>query len=215
MTGRLHSILAWTPDTAAEEIAAADAVFCATSPLPASVSGARTIVRPTDESEDVIRALVRLRPLAVALMDCRSGADVQRLDVLLSVAEAEEGLNPGATPILAWTDGMLPRPYDAAGFGGKSPRLSGLVWDWRTLARLLGAERWQDGHGSWTEAFSSARTMTLMAAKAAGVAAYEVAAGADSFAAGCEHARADGFDGCVAVDKGQVAIINQAFRSAP
>ncbi len=213
MTGSLHSILAWTPDTVAEEIAAADALFCP-SLLPAPVPGNRTILLPPDESEEALRTVVRLRPTAVALLDCRSGADVQRLDVLLSVAEAEEGLDPGMTAILAWTDGLLPAPYDATGFVGKSARLSGLVWDWRPLARLLGAGRWQDEQGAWTAAFAGARSMTLMAAKAAGVAAYEVAAGGDHFSAGCRRARADGFDGCVAVEAGQVAIINQAYRSA-
>ena len=113
MTGSLHSILAWTPDTAAEEIAAADALFCP-SPLPAPVPSSRTILLPPDESEEALRTVVRLRPTAVALLDCRSGADVQRLDVLLSVAEAEEGLDPGITPILAWTDGLLPARAAAA-----------------------------------------------------------------------------------------------------
>ncbi|MBB3974951.1 citrate lyase beta subunit [Rhizobium azooxidifex] len=213
MIGSLHSLLEWTEDTAAEEIAAADALVCRAPPLPAP--GTCIVLVPADESEATLRAAVRLKPFALALMGCRSGADVQRLDVLLSVAEAIEGVAPGTTRILAWTDGILPAPFDDAGFDGKSARLSGLVWDWRALARLLGASRCRNDDGAWTHAFASARTATLMSAKVAGVPVYEVAEGGSDFAADCRRARADGFDGRVAVAAGQLAIINQAFASPP
>lgn len=213
MTVTLNSLLEWTEDTATEEITAADALVCRTWPPP--VPGTRIVLVPADESEGTLRAAVRLRPFALALMDCRSGADVQRLDVLLSVAEAVEGVASGTTRILAWTDGLLPAPFDGAGFRGKSARLSGLVWDWRALARLLGASRCRNDNGAWAHAFASARTATLMSAKVAGVPAYEVAEGGSDFAADCRRARADGFDGRVAVAAGQLAIINQAFASPP
>ncbi|MCD2182162.1 hypothetical protein [Rhizobium sp. GN54] len=209
MTGSLHSLLEWTEKTVAEEIAAADALICRAAPPP--VPGTRIILVPADESESTLCEVVRLRPFALALMDCRSGADVQRLDVLLSVAEAIEGVESGTTRILAWTDGLLPGPFDDAGFHGKSARLCGLVWDWRPLARFLGASRCRDDHGGWTPTFASARAVTLMSAKAAGVSAYEVAEGSGDLSADCRHARADGFDGRVATEAGQIAIINRAF----
>ncbi|MCV3737523.1 hypothetical protein OCK02_15005 [Rhizobium sp. TRM96647] len=209
MTGSLHSLLEWTDDTSAETIAAADALICSAAPPPEP--GCRIILVPADESESTLCEVVRLRPFALALMDCRSGADVQRLDVLLSVAEAVKGVEPGTTRILAWTDGLLPAPFDEAGFHGKSARLCGLVWDWRPLARLLGASRCRDDHGCWTPTFAGARAATLMSAKAAGVSAYEVVEGGSELSADCRHARADGFDGRVATDAGQIAIINRAF----
>ena len=96
---------------------------------------------------------------------------------------------------------------------GKSRRLSGVIWDWRTLAAALGATRTFNRAGEWTPAFAYGRAATLLAAKAAGVAAYDVAPPGDGegFAEDCRDARADGFSGRVALEPTQLAAINAAF----
>lgn len=211
----LHSLLLLDDDASTVGSADADAILCS-----ASFS---TRLQPTDgifltipdDSEATLRSLIGLQPTGVVLTNCHAGADVQRLDMLLSVAEAEENLVPGTTRILAYTDGLLPPPLSHNGFARKSQRLVGLIWDWRTLAQMLGAARYQQADGRWTEAFTLARAATLMAAKAAGIAAYEVVpsrAGID-FEVECRAACADGFDGRATTDTRQIETINATFKA--
>lgn len=208
-----RSLLDLTDRALSEDICSADAIVADVRKLPPLTPDTQAIVRLPDDDEPTLRALVALRPHAALLAGCRSGAEVQRLDVLLSVAEAEEGLEVGATRIFALTDGLLPPPLDPAGFHRKSARLAGLVWDWRMLVDTLGTSRWRDLSGRWTDAFAGGRTAVLLAARAAGVSAYEVAApgAACAFADDCIHARDDGFAGRVATDASQLPAINAAF----
>lgn len=211
-----HSLLLLGNDTSPEECGDADAVLCGASLSPGLRPGTGIYLTTPDDSEETLRSIVKRRPTGVALTNCHAGADVQRLDVLLSVAEADAGVEPGTTSILAITDGLLPPPLSPAGFVRKSRRLVGLVWDWQTLAQALGAARCQQADGRWTEAFAQARVATLVAAKAAGIAAYEVVpprAGMD-FEVECLAACADGFDGRATADAGQIATINAAFKAS-
>lgn len=214
MPKSFHSLLLVDKD-APPDGGGADAVLCSASLAPRLPPGFGIFLTLPDEDERTLRSLVRLGPTGVVLTNCHAGADVQRLDVLLCVAEAEEGVTQGTTRILAFTDGLLPPPLSEAGFSRKSPRLHGLVWDWRALAQTLGAARHQQADGRWTDAFARARAATLIAAKAAGVCAYDVTpnpVGWD-FLSQCQAARADGFDGRATVEHGQIAAINAAFKA--
>ncbi|WP_411035419.1 hypothetical protein [Shinella sp. BYT-45] len=152
----------------------------------------------------------------IALAGCRDGAAVQRLAVLLSVAEAEEGRPEGSTPILAVTDGILPAPSSPRNLSGKSGRLAGLVWDERALAGALNARRSRAGNGEWTGAFAAARAAVLLTAAAAGIPAYDSVSELDgeAFAADCRRSRDDGFFGRVAGDEAQLAAIEAAYGQA-
>lgn len=165
------------------------------------------------ESEQALRTIIRSKPAGVVLRGCRAGADIQRLDVLLSVAEAEEGVELGTTHIIGMTDGVLPPPNSEAAFKQKSRRLAGLLWDWRLLAKFLGARRSKDADGRWTQAFAEARTATLMCAKAAGIAAYEFASDVADLDRVCREARADGFDGRATETPGDIVTINSTFSA--
>ncbi len=149
----------------------------------------------------------------IALVGCRSGADIQRLAVLLDVAEAEEGVADGAVRILGVTDGIMPAPRDTSGFSGKTPRLAGLVWDHHALARCLGAKRHETAPGTWTTPFAAARAAVLLAAGAAGVPAYDSAEPHASglFSEISQRSRDDGFYGCLAATTAQMAIIEEIY----
>ncbi|PTM94976.1 hypothetical protein [Mycoplana dimorpha] len=191
-----------------------DALLChASTPVLPDID-LPVFLEPANGSEAALRSLMQRAPAGVVLSDCRTGADVQRLDVLLSVAEAEEGIPLGQTRILATTDGLLPLPFSEAAFGRKSRRLAGLVWDWRLLATTLGATRLR-ADGRWTDAFALARATTLLTAKASGIAVYDVSPPLpeSDFAADCIGARHDGFDGRMTDNPEQVAAINAAFRT--
>lgn len=213
MVETLHSLMLVENDAASQIASEADAIICRPTAVKGLAAADRIVLRLKDDDEAALRAVVRRRPLAVTLERWRTGAELQRLDVLLSVAEAEEGIRPGNTRILAWTDGVLPPPFAETGTAAKSRRLSGVIWDWRTLAATLDATRSHNSAGEWTPAFAHARATTLLAAKAVGVAAYDVAPPVDgaAFAENCRDARADGFSGRLALEPAQLAAINAAF----
>ena len=146
----------------------------------------------------------------VALAGCRDAADVQRLAVLLSVAEAEEGRPDGATPILAVTDGILSAP---TAFRDASSRLMGLAWDAGFLAQALGAPGRRTADGDWAGAFAAARAGVLLAAAVAGVPAYDSPSPltGEAFLTECRRSRDDGFSGRLADDAGQVEAIESLY----
>lgn len=146
----------------------------------------------------------------IALNGCRTGAELQRLATLLSVAEAEAGLSEGSICILAFTDGILPAPVARESLVGKSRRLTGLVWDQRALAATLGATRARTDAGDCTPAFAAARAATLLTAAAAGVPAYNSAIDLEEHALAwaLKRSRAEGFFGHVAVSRPQTEVMD-------
>ena len=160
-----------------------------------------------------LRSAIAAGAAGIALAGCRTGADIQRLAVLLCVAEAEEDREDGSLMILGLTDGLLPAPGAPQGFAGKSPRLAGLVWDWAALARTLGLSRSRTERGEWTAPFAAARAATVLAAAAAGVPAYDSASdiGEEDFALSCARSRDDGFYGRIATNADQASLIETVY----
>jgi citrate lyase beta subunit len=150
----------------------------------------------------------------VALKGCRTGADLQHLATLLSVAEAEEGLPEGAISILAMTDGILPAPLSPESLAGKSGRLAAVVWDHKALAQTLVTNRPFTERGEWTIAFAAARAAALLTAAAAGVPAYDSISNLaeTAFTIDCERSRNEGFFGRLATDRAQASVIDTIYR---
>lgn len=170
------------------------------------------VVNP-DASLETLRQAIAGGATGIALTGCRAGADIQRLAVLLSVAEAEENLVEGSTPILAITDGILPAPVSPQGFSGKTTRLAGLVWDRRGLVKTLGVEPTRTESGEWPPTFAATRAAVLLTAAAAGIPAYDSASdlAGELFATDCKRSRADGFFGRLAVNPLQTPIIEAVY----
>ena len=211
MTG-LPNILFW-PDADGAIPEDAPAVILPAG-RPHSAAAIRFVLVDAGDSIDAVRAAVATAPEGIALAHCTCGADVQRLDVLLSVAEAEAGITPGTVPVIALTDGLLPPPRSEQGLAGKSGRLNALVWDWRGLARLLGARRTQGEDGRWTDAFAQARSAVLLSAKVAGIRAYDSfdAPSPAVLEAKCRESRLDGFDGAMIRQSEDLAAARRGFR---
>jgi citrate lyase beta subunit len=126
----------------------------------------------------------------VILRDCRGGEDLQRFDMLLSVAEARLRLAEGRIRIIASAvDSAL--GYTRLGsLCGKSARLVGLTWNPTAFAADIGCDL-------AAATVELARLHLVIAARAAGVLAYDSASGAvvkasDAF---IEQSRALGYDG--------------------
>jgi citrate lyase subunit beta/citryl-CoA lyase len=154
-------------------------------------------------------------PDGVALPQCRDGAGVQQLAAKLAVRESEYGLADGATRILAFAGESARGLFGFATYRGCSARLDGLAWGSEALAADLGAEATRPPDGAWTGAFALARTLTLIGAAAAEVAAIDAAFSdvedREGLRAEARAARRDGFAAKLAIHPAQVAVINQVF----
>jgi citrate lyase subunit beta/citryl-CoA lyase len=121
----------------------------------------------------------------ILLADCRGPEDLQRCDMALSVAEAGDGRDAGATLIVASLDsaaGLM----QLSSLGGKSARLAGLTWNRAAFCDSIGCT-----HDS--PVAGHARISIIIAARAFGVPAY------DSQEMD-QDAGAFGFDGIAAIE---------------
>lgn len=175
-----------------------------------TTEGDFSIVTCGEEDVRKLRQALSDGAAGIALSGCRTAAEVQRLAVLLSVAEAEMDRPDGSTLILALTDGVLAAPQAMA---GASPRLLGLAWDARLLADALDAFRQKNVQGEWTGAFAAARAAVLLAATAAGLPAYDSPCPlrGEALLADCRHSRDDGFYGRLSDEPGQIEAIESLY----
>lgn len=163
-----------------------------------------------------LAAIMAGQPDGILLGRAESGADLQHLSVKLSVYEAELGLAEGLTKIIA----AVATPtaiLDLASFAGKTQRLAGLVFAEQALAKAMQVGTGRLPDDGLIPPLASARAFTLLAAKAAGVAAIDDAAlpdtDDDKLRQLCEAAKRDGFNGKLARDLRQLAVINSVFKS--
>jgi len=169
----------------------------------------------TGLADDDLAALMPARPDGVMLPKSNGGQDVQQLSVKLRVHEAENGLQDGGTKILPIITETARGVFATPTYAGASRRLSGLTWGAEDLSAAIGARSARDDGGRYTEVFRLARSMTLLAASAAEVAAIDTILAdfrdGEALAAECREAERDGFTGKMAIHPAQVGIINAAF----
>jgi len=162
-----------------------------------------------------LAAIMPARPMGIMLPKAEGGKDVTLLSVKLRVHEAENRIEDGATRILPIITETAAAVFAAGTFAGSSERLSGLTWGAEDLSAEIGARATRDDSGRHTGVFALARSLTLLAASAAGVAAidtvFPVFRDADAFSRECAEAERDGFTGKMAIHPAQVPIINAAF----
>ena len=169
----------------------------------------------TGLTDDDLVALIPARPDGIMLPKSNSGQDVQQLAAKLRVHEAENGLPDGGTKILPIITETPAGVLAAASYAGASARLAGLTWGAEDLSAAIGARSARDESGSYTDVFRLARTMTVLAAGAAEVAAIDTVfpdfRDMIAFEAECREAERDGFTGKMAIHPAQVPVINTAF----
>ena len=182
-------------------------------------TGPAVFVRVNDLSTgltgDDLAALVPAKPDGIMLPKSNSGQDVQQLAAKLRVHEAENGLPDGAIRILPIITETAAGVLAAASYAGTSARLAGLTWGAEDLSAAIGARAARDENGRYTDVFRLARTMTILAAGAAEVAAIDTVfpdfRDMATFEKECREAERDGFTGKMAIHPAQVPIINAAF----
>ncbi|MER9675559.1 MULTISPECIES: CoA ester lyase [unclassified Mesorhizobium] len=169
----------------------------------------------TGLTDDDLAALVPAKPDGIMLPKSNSGLDVQHLSAKLRVHEAESGLPDGAIKILPIITETAAGVLAAATYARASARLVGVTWGAEDLSAAIGARATRDANGRYTDVFRLARTMTMLTASAAEVAAIDTVfpdfRDMAGFEAECAEAERDGFTGKMAIHPAQVPVINAAF----
>lgn len=162
---------------------------------------------------DDLAAVVPLRPQGIMLPKLFGPDDLSRLDALIAPHEAP-GVR-GETRIIAVCTETPSATLSLAAASWRHPRLEGLLWGGEDLSAEIGASSNRDANGVYTAPFQLARSLCLLAARAAGVTPIDAvftnfrddARLAEEAAA----ARRDGFAAKAAIHPAQIATINAAF----
>lgn len=169
----------------------------------------------TGQTDDDLAAVMPARPAGIMLPKANHADEVTMLSARLRLHEAENGIEDGATRVLPLITETAAGLLAAASHGRPQPRLSGLTWGAEDLSAAVGAHSARDGEGRYTDLFRHARTMTLLAASAAGAAAVDTVypdfRDEAGFRRECAEAERDGFTAKMAIHPAQVPVINEVF----
>lgn len=165
---------------------------------------------------DDLAATVGGRPDGILLPKCVPD-DVRTLDHYLSALETASGAPVGAIRIVAIATETPEAVFALGNYRGSSPRLEGITWGAEDLAACLGANN-RTLDGTYDGPYQLARSLCLLAAGAAGVAAidtiYTDFRDPVGLAAECAAARRSGFTSKMAIHPAQLAAINEAFSTS-
>jgi citrate lyase subunit beta/citryl-CoA lyase len=158
-------------------------------------------------------AVLPLRPHGIMLPKLSGPHDLDRLDALIGEREPRDAI--GTTRILPVCTETAASTLSLAAASWGRPRLAGLLWGGEDLAADIGATANRDASGAYTAPFALARSLCLLAARAAGVlpidAVFTDFRDPEALSREANAARRDGFAAKAAIHPSQVAIINKAF----
>lgn len=174
----------------------------------------------TDLALADLAAIVAAGPDGVMLPKANGPADVLKLSHYLDALEAQAGLAAGDIKILPVATETAVAPFRLGDYADAGlQRLLGLTWGAEDLATALGASTNLDETGGWGFTFRMARSLTLLAARAARVQAIDTLYVDFRDEAGLRAAsrasRAEGFTGRIAIHPAQVAAINESYMPSP
>ncbi|RNJ62613.1 MAG: CoA ester lyase [Porphyrobacter sp. IPPAS B-1204] len=163
-------------------------------------------------------AVIPAQPGGVFLPKAEGAADITRLHHYLTALEAANGIPQGRTLIAALvteTAAAMFRTGDYAGdYPGKA-RLVAMSWGAEDLSAALGAREQRGPGGEYSHTYEMARSLCLIGASAAGVAAIETVQpefrDLEALENRARSVRAQGFRGMLAIHPAQVDPINAAF----
>ncbi len=186
---------------------------------PGGAGGADRWVRvnPLDSGGDLddLAAVIGGAPNGILQPKIRSGNCVERLGHYLDALEAREGLAPGSTAIIAVATETPEVMFALDSLQRAGPRLIAINWGGEDLSAAIGASTNKQDDGDWRDVYKLARSLCLLAARAAGIQPMDTVHTDFRDEAGlrraCVEARKDGFTGKIAIHPAQVAVINAAF----
>ena len=161
-----------------------------------------------------LAAVIRARPGGIMLPKSRGRADVELLDHYLSALEVAFGIEPGSTRVIALVTETAEGMFTTGTYAG-APRLVAMTWGAEDLADAVGASENRNADGSYGFTYELARSLCLLGAASAGVAAIETIHGDFRDEAGlrkrAQQVRRAGYRGMLAIHPAQVEVINEAF----
>ncbi len=165
---------------------------------------------------DDLAATIAGRPDGILLPKCTPD-DVRTLDHYLSAFEAAAGNPVGAARIVAIATETAEAVFALGHYKGASPRLEAITWGAEDLSACIGGSN-RTIDGAYDGPYQLARSLCLLAAAAAGVAAldtiYTDFRDPAGLAAECAAARRSGFAGKMAIHPAQIAAINETFSTS-
>ena len=163
-------------------------------------------------------AVIPARPGGVFLPKAEGAGDITRLHHYLTALEAANGMTQGSTLIAALVTETAAAMFRTGDYAGDYPgreRLVAMSWGAEDLSSALGAREQRGADGEYSHTYEMARSLCLIGAAAAGVAAIETVQpefrDLDALEKRARRVRAQGFAGMLAIHPAQVDPINAAF----
>jgi citrate lyase subunit beta / citryl-CoA lyase len=164
-------------------------------------------------TQDDLNAVLPYLPDGIVLPKAEGAKSIHWLCALAAAtADAPAGDAPPIIPIATETPGGV---FDLGTLRDVAQHLAGVSWGAEDLPAAIGAATARNDDGSYTAPYELARSLTLFAAHAAGVAAIDTVFPAIKDEAGLSayvaRAARDGFTGMLAIHPSQIAAINAGF----
>jgi len=165
---------------------------------------------------DDLAATVAGKPDGILLPKC-TPEDVRTVDHYLSAFETAAGNKAGAIRIVAIATETAQAVFELGNYAGSSARLEAITWGAEDLSADIGGNN-RTADGAYDGPYRLARSLCLLAASAAGVAAldtiYTDFRDPEGLRAEAAAARRSGFVGKMAIHPAQLATINEVFQAS-
>ncbi len=177
-------------------------------------------INPLTSHESIadLAAILPAQPGGVFLPKAEGAADISQLHHYLTALEAANGIPMGQTLIAALVTETAAAMFKTGEYAGDYPgktRLVAMSWGAEDLSSALGAREQRGPDGGYAHTYEMARSLCLIGASAAGVAAIETVQpefrDLEALEARGKSVRAQGFRGMLAIHPAQVDPINAAF----
>ena len=169
----------------------------------------------SDDYHDDIGAIMKARPAGIIVPKPDGPETLRTLDRDLSALETQHGAPARGIAVIPVASETPAAVLALGEYRNPPPRLAALTWGAEDLSAALGAAGNRDETGEFAFTYRMVRSLCLVAAKAANVAAIDTLFADFRDRAGLEiYARAaqrEGFTGMLAIHPDQVETINAAF----
>ena len=166
------------------------------------------------EIEADLDAIMGAAPGGLFLPKAEGKADVEALDAMLTIREAEYGIQNRSTHVAALVTETPKAMFHCGDYEG-APRLIAMSWGAEDLSSALGARVQHQADGSYMPMYEMARNLCLLGAVAAGCAPIETVMpefrDLDKLRERALMVRGQGYRGMLAIHPAQVDVINEAF----
>ena len=169
---------------------------------------------PSGEIEADLDAIMGAAPGGLFLPKAEGKADVEALDAMLTIREADHGILNRSTHVAALVTETPKAMFHCGDYEG-APRLIAMSWGAEDLSSALGARVQHQADGSYMPMYEMARNLCLLGAVAAGCAPIETVMpefrDLDKLRERALMVRGQGYRGMLAIHPEQVDVINEAF----